>query len=234
MILANKCILEDIGRLHSFSSTDDCYALLRSICNYFDIEKVALAMFFGNRNITEKFSVFHSYPQEWANRYNTSKYQQSDPIFQSLTKISMPFVWRSEEFQDISHVQKNILYEAHDFGIDNGTTIPLIPHKEFQGFLTILDKCFLHPEVIYLISIAANLCTERIVALQSNPNDLSHLTNKEIEILELKSRGIPNKKLTYELGVSLATINFHLKNIRKKLDAISTEQALLKFSNTLR
>jgi DNA-binding CsgD family transcriptional regulator len=54
------------------------------------------------------------------------------------------------------------------------------------------------------------------------------LTRRERECLLWLSRGLRNDQIADRLGVSRATIEFHLANARRKLDARTREQALVK------
>jgi DNA-binding NarL/FixJ family response regulator len=52
------------------------------------------------------------------------------------------------------------------------------------------------------------------------------LTPRELEVLELIREGNKNKQIAYELGISETTINFHIRNIVDKLQAIDRTHAV--------
>lgn len=52
------------------------------------------------------------------------------------------------------------------------------------------------------------------------------LTPREIEVLELIARGLPNKGIALELGISEHTVKFHVGSILAKFDASSRSEAL--------
>jgi len=55
----------------------------------------------------------------------------------------------------------------------------------------------------------------------------SALTNREIEVTRLVGRGLSNKQIAGELGVTEGTVKLHLHNVFRKLDVSSRIQAVL-------
>lgn len=51
-------------------------------------------------------------------------------------------------------------------------------------------------------------------------------TRREAELLELLRRGMPNKIIAHELGISASTVKAHLHNIMAKLHATNRTQAI--------
>jgi|GEM_PF-2638105 len=59
---------------------------------------------------------------------------------------------------------------------------------------------------------------------------VSLLTPREHELMNLVAKGLVNKQIAYELGVTETTIKFHMRNIYKKLRARNRVQALMRMS----
>jgi two-component system nitrate/nitrite response regulator NarP len=57
-------------------------------------------------------------------------------------------------------------------------------------------------------------------------NPLSTLTRREMEVLADLSSGRTNKQIARDLGLSLNTIKFHVRNLFQKLDVNSRSQAI--------
>ena len=57
------------------------------------------------------------------------------------------------------------------------------------------------------------------------------LTTREAELMALLARGLVNKQIAYELGVSETTIKFHMRNIYRKLGARNRVQALMRMGS---
>ncbi len=68
----------------------------------------------------------------------------------------------------------------------------------------------------------------------SKVRDFAELTQSEKKVLELLVRGMSYKMIASELNVSFPTVNFHLKNIYKKLHVNSANEAIrMVMSNNL-
>ena len=71
--------------------------------------------------------------------------------------------------------------------------------------------------------IAACILTKRI------PTELSLLTARESECLELLAQGFDTREMARELDVSLSTVHTHLKRAREKL-GLSNVESLISFA----
>ncbi len=74
------------------------------------------------------------------------------------------------------------------------------------------------------------LAQEAMQALVSGPNEpLSdfNLTDREMEVLKLIATGMNNREAAYALGVSVATVRFHIVNIQEKLGVESRSEVLI-------
>lgn len=227
--MLNNKISTVMERINTHSN-EDAFIVFKNICFEFDIEKFALAVFSGQKNIVESFFINDTYPEEWMHRYKEKQYHLYDPVFSSLKKVAIPFEWNAQSFRNILPIQQILLDESQDFGIKSGVTIPLFPHPTFHGFLTVLNQQYLHPEVLFTLSLIANVCANKIMSMLEN-QALDCLTEREKEILLHKSQGLPIKAISHKLGIAPVTVTFHLKNIRNKLGTHSTEQSLFKFAS---
>lgn len=78
-------------------------------------------------------------------------------------------------------------------------------------------------------------CPEHGACEQSAVEELtdrrvSLLTPREHELMNLVAKGLVNKQIAYELGVTETTIKFHMRNIYKKLRARNRVQALMRMN----
>ncbi len=212
---------------------EEILSAFKDICLNFGFEYFALTIFHGINDIKEKFFSYNTYPEAWVKYVIEERQYLNSPIFISLKKAARPFSWHTTSFQNLTLAQQNYMNIANDFGVKWGETIPLIPHEEYHGFITISNSPSLHPEVLYIIQYIANICVDKIALLFGDKRS-KFLSPRECEILMLKLEGLAIKQICDHLNLSISTINFHLKNIREKLDAHSTEQALVKFATMQR
>lgn len=79
------------------------------------------------------------------------------------------------------------------------------------------------------MTLAAYTREELMSCLDSGPsvaNDL--LTPREYQALSLLAQGHPNKELAFQMGISIKTVQVHLKSIYHKLEVNSRTEAVAK------
>ena len=88
---------------------------------------------------------------------------------------------------------------------------------ELRGMLNAVER----GEAAITPAIAARILTElaRPEPVPVPDTDPDHLTDRELEVLQLVVRGMRNKEIASELGISENTAKFHLRNILDKLHA---------------
>jgi DNA-binding NarL/FixJ family response regulator len=88
---------------------------------------------------------------------------------------------------------------------------------ELRGMLVAIER----GEAAITPAIAARILTElaRPEPVPVADTDPDHLTDRELEVLQLVVRGMRNKEIAADLGISENTAKFHLRNILDKLHA---------------
>jgi two-component system, NarL family, response regulator LiaR len=96
-----------------------------------------------------------------------------------------------------------------------------VPPQELVEAIRKADRgeALLHP------TVAARLMREVAEGDRSAPADA--LTDRELEVLRLIARGLPNKQIARELGVAEKTVKTHVSNILAKLHLADRTQAAL-------
>lgn len=201
---------------------------IKNICEHYMIEKFSIASISINKTVASTFAVLDDYPKEWKELYLRKQYFLVDPVFQNLQQRNTFFSWNVEKFKGITPHQKAMLLEAHDFNIKSGTTLPLLPNGAFQGFITLLNANIDSGRIIYTISNAANHYVREKRKLEINMA-VKKLTKRQQDILHLKSSGYGIKRMADMLEIGIPAINFHLKKIKEKLDASSTDQVMYNY-----
>lgn len=218
--------IQEINKVEN--SEENIFGILKNICDRFCIKLFSLSIFYGEEKITESFFLYSTCSLKWEQHYKENRYYLCDPSFNSLQKVAFPFEWYTENFKILFPLQQELMKEAEAFGIRSGITIPLLPHSTFHGFFTIFNQSSLHPDIVYILSLVANVCTDKIMEIKKG-KVLKNLTEREKEILSQRSRGLSVKSIGHNLNISESAVAFHLTNIRKKLNAQTTEHAVAKF-----
>lgn len=61
-------------------------------------------------------------------------------------------------------------------------------------------------------------------------SELSHLSQREIQILDMLLEGCQNKEIALELGISISTVEKHFVNIFRKLDVSNRTEAAISYT----
>lgn len=69
----------------------------------------------------------------------------------------------------------------------------------------------------------------RLLKREKDPRGTMHLTDRELEVMALVKRGQKISTIAEELRIHPDTVDFHLRNIRKKAHAQTTLQAVVFF-----
>lgn len=65
-----------------------------------------------------------------------------------------------------------------------------------------------------------------LFASESEPLERGPLTDRELEVLALLARGLANKQIAVELGISEHTVKFHVSSIYTKLNVTNRTEAV--------
>ncbi|MER9222945.1 LuxR family transcriptional regulator [Mesorhizobium sp. M0644] len=174
-----------------------------------------------------------NYPDEWKERYLKMGYGRIDPIIKKSRKGVSAVRW-SEVYKDASTTEneRRVLDEAATFGLRSGVTVPL--HGPAGSFTTVSfaqpwDREFQNRTITYL-QIAA-LQFHLMVTKFANSSALKQIHNlspREKECILWTARGKSSWETGVILGISSNTVDFHLKNVMRKLDAVSRTVAAIK------
>ena len=130
--------------------------------------------------------------------------------------------------------------EVHQALKDKGVTLPVIimtGHGDVAlavqamkgGAIDFIEKPF--EKAVLLAAIDQGLAHLRRAAADRTSADdaavrLQKLTARDREVLDGLARGLPNKTIAYDLGISPRTVEIHRANLMTKLEVRSLSEAL--------
>jgi LuxR family transcriptional regulator, quorum-sensing system regulator LasR len=206
--------LSEIGRRHDFEYT--IFAL--SIRNTMPFES---AFYRGNHSAV------------WRKIYEQKHYVRIDPIVRYCQSKLTPLVWGSERFVE---PEEQILYEqASGFGMRWGVTFPIHGPKQEVGMLCFATSrkseearrdVVVHMPKLGLIRDIAYETGLRF-AREGMSSSVPKLTPCETECLKWLALGKSTWEISKILDRSQATINYHIHNIKRKMDVHSRSAAMM-------
>ncbi|MCV3244032.1 LuxR family quorum-sensing system transcriptional regulator CciR [Mesorhizobium robiniae] len=206
----------------------------------FDCPWIAYSYLTGNQRFLKPVKcdpvAMLNYPDEWQERYFEMGYDKIDPIIKTSRKRAGTFRW-SEVYNDASTTEdeRRVFDEAATFGLRSGISIPLHrPDGSFAvvSFAQVYDQDFRNIAVTYLelVALYFHLRIAEFV-LSSCAKGPFGLSPREKECISWVARGKTSWEIGKILDISDNTVNFHIKNVMRKLDVASRTVAAIKAVN---
>jgi LuxR family transcriptional regulator, quorum-sensing system regulator CciR len=220
--------LESMASLHSFMD-----ALIRDLgfANFALAHHVAL--------IAPPKSVvrIHNYPDSWVEAVIENRYFSIDPVHIVARKSAAGFHWREfGHFITLSEKQLQMQEAAKRAGIANGFTVPVNIPGEHPGTISFTTRIgvgfpdlalptanFLGP----LAFEAARRLANRASA-EASSGDGAILTNRQLECIAFVARGKSDTDIARIMGLSPATVKFHIDNARERLNVATRTQLVVR------
>jgi|GEM_PF-7102429 len=159
---------------------------------------------------------------------------REDPVHRFARRSLDPFVWTASQWPGEGTVGDcGVMQELGALGITAGMTGAVWGRV---GRLAVVDA-FGPPEHMLGLSawareafhLAATM-TFRAIERASLATGGAALSRRETEILDLASQGMTMRLIADQLDIVEATVKFHLKSVRAKLNARNTPEAIARFA----
>lgn len=175
---------------------------------------------------------FSNYPRAWQIDYLAKAYADVDPVVMTAITTESCFAWDEATLaKDASPSQRTFLNEARDFGIRAGTSIPCVGAFGRTSLLTLatsapctefdFDCPILAATTATLVDVHAQRCRR-----DEAPAHATRLTAREKACLTWAANGNKAAVTGRILGTAESTIEFHLRNAKRKLGAQNTTHAV--------
>ena len=178
--------------------------------------------------------IIANYPDDWMSHYKTNQYEKKDPVPRKAFKTFRPFTWDSlSQTEDLASNEKQVLNEAREAGLLDGVAIPIYGRNgELAGVGMASSTGDTRADANVLSKLRTLAMQFHLAFTDLEQEDRAaksvHLTSREKEILLWAAEGKSDSVIGEIIGVSHATIRFHMNNIFKKLDANERTLATVK------
>ena len=183
----------------------------------------------------EKAFLRSNYSQEWRSVYDESKLVYVDPTVAHCVAHSTPLIWEPDLFD--TKPRKAMYEEACSHGLRSGITLPC-HGPNGDGILCFVSdtqpgRHFMRDVQRFMPELALLRDFAFEASLQYAREDLEDqqiptVTRRELECLKWGAAGKSSWEIAKILRCSESTVNFHFGNIRRKFDATSRQQAVVK------
>jgi DNA-binding CsgD family transcriptional regulator len=161
-----------------------------------------------------------------------------DPVFKRLKRMSVPFLYDQDLYA--AEGAADLWEQQAAFGFKTGIAVALhLPaHRHFLlGFdrdqaLPKQDEQLIRMLAdLQFLAVHAQDAAMRLFLSSDDSSPMPKLTPREIEILQWTLEGKSASAVGGILHISENTVNFHMRNIFRKLNASSKHQAAIKAMN---
>lgn len=172
-----------------------------------------------------------NYASEWQARYLAQDYAKIDPVVTIAKEQMKAFTWMAEPSRSLPKRLRHFYSEAGDFGIRSGISIPVRTAFGHMSMLTLAShkpSLAVEKDIDQIAAVTAVAQLHAKLEQQDAEPTASvqvELTAKQALCLRWSAEGKTMKDIAAIEGMSFATVNFHLNNARRTLDAGSLAQA---------
>jgi len=170
---------------------------------------------------------------EFRSVYSANRMDVDDPVLKYCFHTLYPKEWSKICAQKtVSRKEHNFMRLSHDFSMNDGLAFPIHGPGNDYGILSFSSHSQIHIPDMALMAMV-NLFAQRLHATIRENFDHIEASNvklaaREIDILHWCSEGKTAWEIGQILGISERTVETHIQNAKRKLNAVTTTQAIAK------
>ena len=240
MFKVNLNFEEYVKEANAAETKEELFSIYSKTVSQHGLDRVLLCLATDHKDIGETagMNFMHNYPEDWMKHYFQNGFDKIDPVMiYSLDKYSS-FKWSDiPRKMQLVKKQKTCLLLGEEAGLNHGVCTPLRgPNHAIAGLsLASSEKKDAFDGNVDIINaysnhfyIAYRRIGEKAINQDEHQTPNIALTEKERETLLWMSKGKSDSDIACILGMSRHTINFHKRNIYKKLDCNEKTLAVVK------
>lgn len=173
-------------------------------------------------------------PVEFRSVYSANRLDTDDPILKYCFHTLYPKEWSKICAQEaVSRKEHKFMQLSHDFSMKDGLAFPIHGPGNDYGILSFSSHQHVSLPDMALVAMV-NLFSQKLHAAIRETfdhcleNSSIKLAAREIDILHWCSEGKTSWEIGQILGISARTVQTHIENAKRKLNAVSTTQAIAK------
>lgn len=214
---------DQLAILQSARSEHELFRSLKDVAYGLGFEHCAYGVKLALPVTRPRFAFFNNYPSAWQERYRDQNYVAVDPtVLHGLSSV-VPVVWGDGLFASA----RDFWEEARGFGLRVGWAQSIRDASGAVGMLTLArsddalsdsELCEKGLKMVWLSQVA-HLCMAPHVTNRLMPESDVRLTPREKVVIAWTAEGKTSCEIADILGVSERVVNFHVRNVMKKLNA---------------
>lgn len=181
----------------------------------------------------EPYILLNGWPKGWTDHYTRANYYPDDPVAAWCRRTVNPFEWSQAPFDAARWPRAaEVMAVAREFGLNKGFLVPIVRSTGFQACVTMAgERPDFEPtakRALHLIGMYAHARCAALMGCESDSQRRRVLSERERDILAWAAEGKSSWEIATILGLSERTVNWHVEQSKKKLDAVTRTQAVIK------
>jgi len=191
----------------------------------------ACGAFIPTENGPETHFFFTDWPDAWIKLYVERNYVAYDySVAEARQRIS-PFTWlEAKAGRVLSGPEQELWKTANEWGWSDGFAVPIHGPGGYFGLVNIAGTERAWPAALHrslhMLCLATHDRCRTLAGMNPVTGPRSPLTVREIECLRWIASGKTDAEIAEILGISQATVKFHVDGARAKLDARNRAHAV--------
>jgi DNA-binding CsgD family transcriptional regulator len=229
---------EDFVRDTSRATGDETlFALLSRAVAQYGYDQLMFSVLFDRALPTElnRPCLFTTYPEDWMKDYVEKDCARIDPVLRAAGTTGYAFTWEDLEKTTIYTPQQvRFMRMAEDAGLNAGIGVPVRGSRALVAGIGLAasdrhDGAAAHLDLLNAICTQFYLAFKRLhMRPEASTADVTSLSPKEREILSWVAAGKTDDEIGIILSISRNTVDTHMRNIFRKLDAPNRVAAAVK------
>lgn len=175
---------------------------------------------------------FNTWPREWFAIYEAKGLVQHDPVVFETRRRMTPFLWTEMEQAHSFSVQGAMAAaEARAFGWQEVMVVPVHGPAGYEGAVSLgalapvsLDA--VERALLRAMALAVHDRCHETEGFGNSSRPFVALTSREIDCMQWAAVGKSDGEIGQILGISGATVHFHIERVKKRLDTRSRTEAV--------
>lgn len=178
-------------------------------------------------------SISHCYPEDWVKHYIAHDFMAFDPVRVYGATERFSFTWdEMMQVHELTSAERKIMDMGREAGLKSGLAVPLHgPLGEAYGVGMACSvnnpDIHMHLKDIHILSTQFHILYSGLHDKMRNARGVK-LTPRELEVLKWCAAGKSNWSIGEILNISEHGVDFHMRNILRKLNADNRITAVVK------
>jgi DNA-binding CsgD family transcriptional regulator len=208
------------------NSPQQAFAVTCKLANQLGFEHVIHAPVMNHPDTTKNWAAT-TYPSSWQEIYQAKGYLSRNPVRQRTKISSVPFLLSSLE-KELPKRDRELFVDCRACGMRDGYVVPV--HGAWGQAVAIGFACQSLDAIANPGRTALQLLAYKLHHLfdQMHPQAEVRITRRERQVLQLLAQGRQNPEIADKLNVSDHSVEWHLRNIYRKLSVNNRTAAVVK------